>query len=87
MVRAFTASPVFAAQKSQYFLDIVSLHNNIYMLNLPPSLQNYQSELQKLLDQVFASRPKSKENLALAQQMALNWCLSKCRKEGISFDM
>jgi hypothetical protein len=86
MVRAF-AVPALGSQQSQYFLDIVALQNNIYTLNLPPSLQCYQGELQKLLDQVFASRPKSKENLALAQQMALNWCLSKCRKEGISFDM
>lgn len=57
-----------------------------WILRLPPSLKVHQSELEQLLGKVFSGRPSSNENLALAQQMSLNWCVSKCKQSGRSLD-
>jgi hypothetical protein len=53
---------------------------------LPPNLQTYQPELEGLLGKVFSGRPTSAGNLALAKQMSINWCVSKCKQTGMSVD-
>jgi hypothetical protein len=53
-------------------------------LSLPPSLNDYQEELELLLGRVFSGRPRLPENLALALQMSLNWCAVKCRELGLT---
>lgn len=57
-----------------------------WTVSLPPDLKDYQSELEALLHKVFSGRARASENFALAQQMSLNWCMSKCREVGISFE-
>lgn len=70
-----------------FFLDVIAQGNNDrWVLNLPPRLRVYQNEIEALLGKVFSGRPKSPDNLELAQQMTLNWCISKCSKIGIKFD-
>ncbi len=70
-----------------YFLDILSQGNSgAWVLKLPPGLQAYQTELELLLGRVFSGRPETRENLELAQQMTLNWCVSKCKKIGIALE-
>jgi hypothetical protein len=74
-------------ESSSYFLDILSQGNSgAWVLKLPPRLQTYQTELESLLGKVFSGRPNSRENLELAQQMTINWCVSKCRKIGMSIE-
>jgi hypothetical protein len=68
------------------FLDILSQGSaGAWVLRLPPSLRTYENELESLLGRVFSGR-QSAENLELAQQMTLNWCVSKCRKMGVSLE-
>ncbi|MBS2007704.1 MAG: hypothetical protein JST01_11725 [Cyanobacteria bacterium SZAS TMP-1] len=57
-----------------------------FVLSLPPSLQTYQPELEGLLGKVFSGRPTSAGNIALAKQMSINWCVSKCKQTGMSVD-
>ncbi len=57
-----------------------------FVLSLPANLQDYQGELEGLLGKVFSGRPTSPGNLALAKQMSINWCVSKCKQTGISVD-
>ncbi|MBU6454210.1 MAG: hypothetical protein KGS72_20695 [Cyanobacteria bacterium REEB67] len=57
-----------------------------FVLSLPPSLKDYQPELEGLLGKVFSGRPTSAGNLALAKQMSINWCVSKCKQTGMSVD-
>jgi hypothetical protein len=72
--------------ESPSFLDILSQGNaGAWVLRLPPSLRAYENELESLLGRVFSGR-QSAENLELAQQMTLNWCVSKCRKMGVSLE-
>jgi hypothetical protein len=66
--------------------EILSTTGSGWELSLPPNLQMYQGELEELLGKVFSQRPMIPENLALAQQMSLNWCQSKCREVGITFE-
>ncbi len=74
-------------EPSPYLLDILSPGNSdAWVLKLPPRLQAYQTELENLLGRVFSGRPHSQENLELAQQMTLNWCVSKCKKIGIALE-
>lgn len=86
MLRA--VSTTFAPLESpSYFLDILAKDaSETWVLHLPPGLKAHQSELESLLSKVFAGRPRSPENLELAQQLTLNWCLSKCRKMGIPLE-
>ena len=73
-------------EKTDY-LDIVSSSGGgSWVLSLPANLKMYQGELEALLGNVFSRRQIHPENLALAQQMSLNWCLSKCREVGISLE-
>ncbi len=75
-------------ESDSFFLDVIAQGNNCdrWVLNLPPRLRVYQNEIEGLLGKVFSGRPKSPDNLELAQQMTLNWCISKCSKIGIKFD-
>lgn len=49
-------------------------------LNLPVELSAYESELLSILGKVFVSCPQSPDDLALAEQLSLNWCIAKCKK-------
>ena len=71
---------------ADYYLDILSDNDNSWIVSLPPKLKDYQHELEALLLKVFADRRRRPENLPLAQQLSLNWCMSKCRQVGISMD-
>lgn len=65
-------------------LDILSISEGNWVLRLPPSLIQHQPELERLLTKVFSGR--TEENLALAQQMSLNWCVAKCKQSGMTLD-
>lgn len=68
-------------------LDIVSVsESGSWTVRLPPILREHQDELEFLLWKVFNGRLRSPENIALAQQLSLNWCASKCRQTGVSFE-
>ncbi|MBZ0189186.1 MAG: hypothetical protein K8F91_23280 [Candidatus Obscuribacterales bacterium] len=49
-------------------------------LNLPVELSAYEGELLSILGKVFVSCPQSLDDLALAEQLSLNWCTAKCRQ-------
>jgi len=67
----------------RFYLDILSeTDSGSWVLTLPPILTAHQSELEQMLGRVFSGRPSSKENFALAQQMSMNWCFSKCKQFG-----
>jgi hypothetical protein len=69
------------------FLQIVTTsESGAFVLALPPRLKGDQSELEVMLGKVFSGRRFSPDNLALAQQLSLNWCESKARSHGISFE-
>jgi hypothetical protein len=74
---------VFVAAEN--YLDILSENGSGWVLSLPPTLREFQPELEALLGKVFSQRQQP-ENLALAQQMSLNWCRSKCKQVGITFE-
>jgi len=57
-----------------------------FMVSLPSNLQAYKDELERLIGKVFNGRPSSRDNLALARQMSLNWCVSKCKQTGMEVD-
>ncbi|HEY9683206.1 MAG TPA: hypothetical protein V6C86_16630 [Oculatellaceae cyanobacterium] len=69
----------------EFFLQILYQDDSSWKLRLPKELSSYQAELEQLLAKVFADRHSS-ENFALAQQLAVNWCFSKCRQNGISVE-
>jgi hypothetical protein len=74
-------------EPASYFHDILApSHSGGWDLKLPPGLESYRSELEALLGKVFEGKGRSGANLELAQQMTLNWCMSKCRKLGIGLD-
>jgi hypothetical protein len=82
-----------AKRKAKYsesehrFLQIVSTsESGAFVLALPPRLKGDQSELEFMLGKVFSGRGSSPDNLALAQQLSLNWCESKARLHGLSFE-
>lgn len=80
-------SQVTHDQKSSSYLEVLSINDkNGWVVSLPPALKLYQTELEDLLGKVFADRPYLSANLALAQQMSLNWCMSKCHEVGIPFE-
>ena len=72
---------------TSFFVDILTQNaSGSWVLCLPSRLKPYQDELELLLGRAFAGRPRCQENLELAQQLTLNWCISKCRKQGISLE-
>lgn len=73
--------------REDYFVDILTLEENGgWTLRLPPALRAHQGELEQLLGKVFAGGRSTRDNLALAQQMSLNWCVSKARQNGKSLE-
>lgn len=67
----------------RFYLSILSeSETGSWVLTLPPLLSAHQAELEQMLGRVFSGRPSSKENFALAQQMSMNWCFSKCKQFG-----
>lgn len=75
-----------AGPDAPYYLDILSEDGSSWVVSLPPKLKVYQPELEALLGKVFADRRRRPENFLLAQQLSLNWCMSKCRQVGISIE-
>lgn len=74
-------------RETSFFVDILTQSpSGSWVLNLPGRLQPYQDELELLLGRAFAGRPRCQENLELAQQLTLNWCISKCRKQGMTLE-
>jgi hypothetical protein len=67
-------------------LAILSFDAGAWVLALPPKLRPDQPELESMLGQVFSGRRSSPDNLALAQQLSLNWCMSKAKSRGMSFE-
>jgi len=57
-----------------------------WILALPPKLKPHQGELESMLGKVFSGRRSSPDNLALAQQLSLNWCMSKAKSNGMTFE-
>lgn len=57
-----------------------------FVLSLPPTLKDYQQELERLLGKCFRSGASSPDSLALARQMSINWCVSKYKQTGQSVD-
>jgi hypothetical protein len=81
VVKDFTAKT--SKIDERFYLDILSESDSgHWVLRLPPMLAAHQHELEQMLGRVFSGRPNSKENFALAQQMSLNWCFSKCKQVG-----
>ena len=74
-------------REAGYFADILTQnHSGAWVLCLPSQLKGFHDELELLLGRAFSGRPRCKENLELAQQLTLNWCVSKCKKQGISLE-
>ncbi|MBX9688903.1 MAG: hypothetical protein K2X27_19500 [Candidatus Obscuribacterales bacterium] len=73
--------------ETRYFVDILTQNSaGNWVLCLPTRLSAFQDELELLLGRAFAGRPRCQENLELAQQLTLNWCISKCKKQGITLE-
>ncbi|MFN8656215.1 MAG: hypothetical protein U0105_07730 [Candidatus Obscuribacterales bacterium] len=79
-------TPRTLSSHEPYFLEILSQNSQGWQICLPPGLQIHQGELELLLNKVFGGRPRTSDNLELAQQLTINWCVSKCRKEGIKLE-
>jgi hypothetical protein len=77
----------YAPSPTQNTLGLLSVSpQGGFILSLPADLRDYQGELECLLGKVFSGRPTSAGNLALAKQMSINWCVSKCKQTGLSVD-
>lgn len=70
----------------EYFLEILFLDETGWRVQLPQKLSAYQIELEQLINKVFGNRTRSAENLALAKQLSMNWCFSKCKQSGIEIN-
>jgi hypothetical protein len=57
-----------------------------WILSLPPLLRANQNELEMMLIRVFSDKRSSTQNLALAQQLSINWCTSQAFKKGLSLE-
>jgi hypothetical protein len=80
------ANAANALSAEEFFLQILYQDDAGWKLRLPAELREHQGELEQLLDKVFSNRGHSAENFALAQQLAVNWCFSKCRQTGITVE-
>jgi len=79
--------PSVALSPEERYLQVLSeSESGAWVLRLPPVLAAHQPELEELLGNVFSGRPSSHENLQLAKQLSLNWCISKCKKAGLTLD-
>lgn len=87
VVATLSQSKQISGGESSYFVDILTQNAaGNWVLCLPSRLREYQDELELLLGRAFAGRPRCQENLELAQQLVLNWCISKCKKQGITLE-
>lgn len=84
-IRPTTAFGVQHHEESQNEIVSVS-ETGSWILSLPPTLIEHQPELERLLFKVFNNLPKSEHNVQLARQMSLNWCVSKCKQNGLRFE-
>ena len=67
--------------------EIVSVsESGNWELCIPTGLKDHQAELERLLGKVFGNRPRSSDNLDLAKQMTINWCVSKARQTGLPLE-
>ncbi len=74
-----------ASHSLEEYLPIISVSDKgTFVLTLPGFLQPEQKELEQMLSQVFTKQINTPANLALAQQLSLNWCVSKAKKNGIT---
>ncbi|MCA9805860.1 MAG: hypothetical protein KC777_28020 [Cyanobacteria bacterium HKST-UBA02] len=74
-------NPVHRVQPLEHEVDIVSRsHTGDWAMALPEVLQPFEDELLVILGKVFASCPQNSEDMALAKQLSLNWCIAKCKK-------
>lgn len=74
-------------RETRYFVDILTQNaTGNWVLCLPSRLKEFQDELEMLLGRAFTGRPRCPENLELAQQLTLNWCISKCKKQGLTLE-
>ena len=66
-------------------MPIVSLNENgAFTLTLPGFLRPEQKELEQMLSRIFADHKNISANLALAQQLSINWYMSKAKKNGLT---
>lgn len=73
--------------EGRLWLEILASNGADSMYQMPVQLRMHEDELELLLAKVFRGRPRGPENIDLARQMYLNWCLSKSRQLGITFDV
>lgn len=73
--------------EGRLWLEILANNGADGMYQMPAQLQSHEGELELLLAKVFKGRQRGPENIDLARQMYLNWCLSKSRQLGITFDV
>jgi hypothetical protein len=77
----------FARDNEDTRPELVSVSDSgSWILSLPIDLREHQPELERLLMKVFNNLPKSPDNVALAKQMSINWCVSKCKQNGLRFE-
>ncbi|MBX9878664.1 MAG: hypothetical protein K2Y22_09415 [Candidatus Obscuribacterales bacterium] len=72
--------------EGRLWLEILANNGNDTKYQLPAQLRMHEAELEVLMGKVFRGRSRGPENIDLARQMYLNWCLSKSRQLGITFD-
>lgn len=78
---------IMSEQADQGLSELITIADDgSFMVSLPSNLQAYKDELERLIGKVFNGRPSSRDNLALARQMSLNWCVSKCKQTGMEVD-
>ena len=78
---------MFARDNEDTRPELVSVSDSgSWILSLPIDLREHQPELERLLMKVFNNLPKSPDNVALAKQMSINWCVSKCKQNGLRFE-
>lgn len=87
-MQLLTKSPtLFARDNEDTRPELVSVSDSgSWILSLPIDLREHQPELERLLMKVFNNLPKSPDNVALAKQMSINWCVSKCKQNGLRFE-
>jgi len=73
--------------EGRFWLEILASNCNDGIYQLPACLREHEGELQLLMAKVFRGRSRGPENIDLARQMYLNWCLSKSNQLGITFDI
>jgi hypothetical protein len=79
--------PTNREEREERYLKILSAsESGSWILELPPRLRPHQPELETMLGRVFPQSRTAPENIALAKQLSLNWCMSKARNQGMDID-